>query len=86
MVILVPVGDKGCFSSHRGTNGWIVAYARSAYWYDRPTCLNEVDTRRSFATGRQELCNFMDALATAEVPETVLSMSKEQTNPVPVRP
>ena len=35
---------------------------------------------------RQEVCNFMDAIATAEVPETVLSMSKEQTNPVPVRP
>ena len=33
---------------------------------------------------RQEVCNFMDAIATSEVPETVLSMSKEQPNPVPV--
>ena len=33
---------------------------------------------------RQEVCNFMDAIATAEVPETVLSMSKLQPSPVPV--
>ena len=33
---------------------------------------------------RQEVCNFMDAIATAEVPEEVLRMSKQLPNPVPV--
>ena len=33
---------------------------------------------------RQEVCNFMDAIATAEVPDTVLSMSRQQPSPVPV--
>ena len=33
---------------------------------------------------RQEVCNFMDAFATAELPETVLSMSKQQLNPAAV--
>merc|ERR1711951_294238 len=33
---------------------------------------------------RQEVCNFMDAIATAEVPEEVLRMSKQLPSPVPV--
>ena len=33
---------------------------------------------------RQEVCNFMDAIATAEMPPSVLSISKQQPNPVPV--
>ena len=33
---------------------------------------------------RQEVCNFMDAIATAEIPDTVLSVSKQQPSSVPV--
>ena len=33
---------------------------------------------------RQEVCNFMDAIAAAEVPEEVLRMSKQLPSPVPV--
>ena len=33
---------------------------------------------------RQDVCNFIDAIATAEVPEEVLGKSKQLPNPVPI--